>query len=322
MCNQQRSVAISLIIALSISLRASASSHEVRATALSNVEHTTYATLRSCVLNVSESQVGACFAAAAPDSSAPRLLVNGTPPIIIVPDCRESLLELCERSKCSPVFFASVPTIPPTASLFLPEVPDSVFAIEAAYPPRRIPGGPYTVLTRTLLSAGYKDGVTLRASAWDWRVPDASSAATVATMRLLKSAPGALLVARGVGCTVAAHALKDIPNACALLCLADPPNNSPNFGLYETELGLRARRRPRPLPIVSGPWGDGLTYDQCNAHKKSGPASVDTVAPIPVRCNGDCRRWLSSARPVDCARYSSLIDEIECLWRDVPKQKN
>lgn len=310
-------VLLALVVSLLAQIHLSHSQPAAVVTSLTSIPHSAYLSLRTCIANTAPENATACFASVAPTAPAPTLL-TGAPPLILVPDCEESVLQHCNNHDCTPLFTATEHEIPTTATLLHPNVPHSAFTVEASRPSRRVPGGPYTTLVRSLLRAGYSDGNTLSAAPWDWRVRDgAQEAAMNIKLLLARADDDALLVARGAGCAIAAQALADGRRAVALLCIATSPSAVTQFAPYEAELGIRVRRRVRPLPVVPGPWGDGNTPTRCGEHAEVQPVPISRISHLPVRCNGDCGRWLPGAHSIECGNELPMVTEIECLLRSI-----
>lgn len=118
---------------------------------------------------------------------------------------------------------------------------------------------------------------------------------------IVSALPGSgkgVLVGRGVGCGRAAEAARADPGRVrAVLCLAERKKGAADFGLVETELGLRVRRRRRPLPTVGGPWGDGEGRE--GREPDDACPQVETDGRVEVWCVADCRRWVTKSKSVD-----------------------
>lgn len=179
--------------------------------------------------------------------------------------------------------------------------------IEFAHPPRRIPGGGYTVLANALQNIGYIDGDSMRAIAWDWHLP--VQHITQQIIALIDNS-NMIMIARGAGCALAASSAKTRPIR-AILCLSEPTDGILPAGLFANELGLVTRRRGRPVPIVAGPWGDGKGPRRCDIHRSI--ESVDIVDSVKVLCADDCKRWVKGARIEDCDYEGEMTNELECL---------
>jgi len=242
----------------------------------------------------------------------------GNPPIVVVPDCLEFVLQILRTDDAA--FFRSAVSEainpPPNASFYYQSTstnPSSVFGIEANHPQRRIPCGEYTSLFNALIRAGYVDGVTLLAGLWSTDDPTGSIKSTIGKV----SKP--IIVARGTGCAIAASAAASIDKGeteskvRALFCLSDPPDAAVSPGTFASDLGLLQRRRGRLLPVVAGPWGDGNGARRCAL-----PSSISVNLPAALSsslCSADCIRggWLKDANLADCFRSRTMSDEIECL---------
>ncbi len=308
-------VSPAIAIAIAFLLTSFAHSHDEfwSTTVLPPINRASYHSLRACVLNKQPRHATSCFTnASAPTSQLKSLLTSGMPPLLLVPDCLESILESQQDS--APLFTATAPIATTTtttvniesASLLRSKIHHSVRNLEVAHPPRRVPGGGYTVLVNALHKIGYVDGETMRAAAWDWRLPVDNAVERVSA---LLDHSEMIVVARGAGCALAAKAATS-KRIRALLCLSEPTDGIVPAGLYANELGLVVRRRGRPVPIVSGPWGDGTGPRRCEAHR-----NIEAVdgASLTVLCADDCRRWVKGARIEECDRESVLTNELDCL---------
>ena len=276
-----------------------------RTTVLPPIEHSQYRLLHECVS--CEEDVTACFKNATKASPTLGILAKmGLPPLLLIPDCLESVLQ---SSTDSTLYFAATSEkIPADAILAHFPIAHSVLGVEAAHPPRRIPGGPYTKLVKALKSVGYVDGESMRAVAWDWRLPVDE---VLKRIIALLDTPEVLVIARGAGCALAARAATN-RKISGLICLSEPTDDIMPAGLHANELGLVTRRRGRPIPIIGGPWGDGSGPLRCEMHKGIEAVNVGQHTAL---CADNCRRWITGARQEECEFEGEMTTELQCLLR-------